>query len=248
MSAIDLSPDLRWLFLFAHPDDELAVAVMMRRLTIAGAKVSAAWLHSTPTRRSESEAAGKLIGLKGELTFFENPDGGFIDDLHRLKMDVEKALAAAGPDRVVCAAFEQGHLDHDALNYAVAKSFQGTIVEFPEYWPYTPAVSSMNRFADPCGEEILTLSDEERAWKKNLARCYPSQGIRGYIGWFELWSMIRLNPARLVRTERVRIQAPIDYAETVHSGRARNRVLRSQEWSRWVGALATYESGLSALH
>lgn len=236
MKALDLSPSLNWLFCFAHPDDELAVAAMMRKLLSAGARVRAAWFHSTPERKSESESACRMIGIDGSLTFFENADGNFIGDLAQLRKDVESVLVATQPDRVVCAAFEQGHLDHDALNLVIARSFGGTIVEFPEYWPYTPRVRAMNRFADPTGEEILDLSLEEQAWKRRLARLYPSQGIRGYVGWYELWTMLKLRPARLVRTERVRIQGEIDYSKPIHNGRVLASVLRSQEWARWVEA------------
>ena len=38
-------------------------------------------------------------------------------------------MARVKPDRVVCGAFEQGHLDHDATHWLVTHSFDGPVFE-----------------------------------------------------------------------------------------------------------------------
>lgn len=238
MKALDFSPALRWLFCFAHPDDELAVAVIMRRLVLSGATVHAAWFHSTPKRRAESEAAADMIGLGPAKTFLDFPDGKFVDDFATLIDAVSRIAESFAPDRVVCASFEQGHLDHDALNFAVSKAFGGPIIEFPEYWPYTPRVRTMNRFANPVGEEVLQLKREEQDWKRRLARSYPSQGIRSYIGWYELWTRLKLKPAKLIETERVRLQPKLNYSIPAHEERMRQRIIRTRQWKTWSEALS----------
>lgn len=239
MKALDFSPGIRWLFCFAHPDDELAVAAFLKRLVQYGATVSAAWFHSTPIRQAESESAAIHIGI-GRSVFLDFPDGGFVHRLPELQSQVTEVIASVQPDRIVCASFEQGHLDHDSLNWAVCRAFRGPIIEFPEYWPYSPKVRVVNRFPAPEGEEVLELSPGEQAWKRCLARMYPSQGIRGYLGWYEVWKKLMLRPANLIRTERVRVQPGIDYMTPAHAGRIRERILRSPEWKTWMKAISQF--------
>lgn len=238
MTVFDLSPELRWAFVFAHPDDELAVAAWMRRLSLAGVEVWSIWAHAPPHREAEARAAANGIGLAAErLTFLDFPDGGFADALPRLCSQVVEQLAALSPDRVVCAAFEQGHLDHDALNFAVRRAGVGTVLEFPEYWPYTPRVAAMNRFADPEGEEVLHLSPEEQTWKRVLAQGYPSQAIWRNLVAYEAWTAIKGSRAGLIKTERMRVAPPVDFRVPQVPAKYQSRVLASPQWRRWIAAL-----------
>ena len=64
MTAFDTDPGIRRLFCFTHPDDELGIAVWVRRLTAAGAGVHLSWTHRTDAREREAREAAKVLGVK----------------------------------------------------------------------------------------------------------------------------------------------------------------------------------------
>jgi LmbE family N-acetylglucosaminyl deacetylase len=144
MNEFDLDPNISWLFIFAHPDDELAIAAWIRRLTSNGNRVFIAWLHAVGSRGEEAKKAAELLGVSIESCFFGAfEDGSFIENFEGIRADVLNCINSCNPDRIVCAAYEQGHLDHDCLRLAVDQVCG--VLEFPNT-PYTPHVAKMNRF------------------------------------------------------------------------------------------------------
>ncbi|MCX7799628.1 MAG: PIG-L family deacetylase [Fimbriimonadales bacterium] len=243
MRAFDEDPSLRWLFVFAHPDDELGVCAWIRRLTRAGATVHACWTHHTPVRKAEAVRAMAALGVEERnLAFLPGVDGRVAEQMPELWPRMRQVVDEARPDRVVTIAFEQGHLDHDATNLLVNRSFEGPVLEYPMYHPYTRRIQTLNRFATPDGEEVLELTQEECALKRRLARGYPSQNIHAVLVWYHVYRWLTLRPLSLCRSERLRLQVHRDYRSPNLPPRLRREVERSATWRRWLLAAEAFLS------
>lgn len=238
MRAFDPDPGIRWLFVFPHPDDELAIAAWVRRLHRAGAKVRAVWLHSTPVREAESRAVWKMLeGDADALDFFGAPTKGLTGRIAPLVARLRSVCASFAPDRVVTAAFEQGHPDHDATNLVANRAFAGPIFEIPLYHTYLTPMPWIGRFADPAGEETSVLTEEERALKRRLAGRYPSQRIAWNLWWHEAREVTLGRRPTLASIERLRLQTHRDHRRPNLPPRLARRIERSRRWGRWLAAL-----------
>ncbi len=238
MAVFDPDPSLRWAFCMTHPDDEISICAWLRRVARSGAPVYVSWTHSNPTREREARNVAAMLGVPEEnLRFFGATDGSVCDEMPALLPFFSDWLGKVRPDRVVCGAFEQGHLDHDATNLLVNRSFGGPVLEVPFYHTYTTRLQTMNRFADPRGEETLPLDPDERLLKLAVAKSYPSQNIWSVLVAYEAWQRARLRPPRLLRTERMRLQTHRHFLKPSLPVRLARRVERSAKWARWVRAV-----------
>lgn len=238
MKAFDLDSGLRWLFCLTHPDDEISICIWIRRLVKAGAEVHLCWTHSNDIREAEARAVAKILGVPDErLTFFRAVDGSICDELRDLLPKFKELMARVQPDRVACGAFEQGHIDHDATNWLVNHSFEGPIFEVPFYHTYTVRLQTMNRFADPSGQEVIHLDKEERKLKTKIAKLYRSQNIWSVLCWYELWQITRLRPAELRKRELMRLQTHQDFTVPNLPAPLKARVEASGPWRRWRTAV-----------
>ena len=231
-------PGLRWLFCMTHPDDEIAIAAWIKRLTSAGADVHMSWTHSIPVREEEARAVAESLGTpQGNLIFHCATDGHVCDEVRELLPKFRKVIADIAPDRVVCGAFEQGHLDHDATNFLVNHSFNGPVIEVPLYHTYLTKLQRLNRFADPVGEDVIELTQEERDLKLQIAKSYPSQNIWSVLVWYEIYCGLTLGPGKLRRTERMRWQTKQSYLRPNLPAKLANKVARSEPWRQWLAAV-----------
>jgi LmbE family N-acetylglucosaminyl deacetylase len=239
--AFDPDPSLVWLFCPTHPDDELAFAAWARHLVRNGNEVWLSWTHHTPVRRAEALRAAAALGVPEARAFFHGgTDGSVCDEIPTLLPSFRAMMERVRPDRVVCGAFEQGHLDHDATHRLVTLAYDGVVLEAPFYHTYVrPRLQTMNRFSDPRGQEIRELDAEERAWKKGLARNYPSQTIWRILFWHEATRWIVGRRPELLRDERLRVvRRPVDYLRPAHPSALAARVEASPRWRRWREAMA----------
>lgn len=242
MQAFDDSPNHRWCFVFAHPDDELAILAWMAHLVTVGASVRALWLHSTPIREAESRSAMNLIGLPGDhMKFLTFPDGDFIDHFDPIIAAVREFVSEHKPDRVVTMAFEQGHLDHDTVHFACRSVFNGSVLEYPMYWAYYRGFMHLNEFCDGIGES-RALDATEQNLKRQAVQLYPSQTIRRNILWYGIYRRLIGKSIAFEGRELLRIATVTDFSKTVHTGKIAERILRSKNWARWSDAIARHES------
>src|SRR5262249_43929044 len=129
------------------------------------------------------------------------------------------------------------HIDHDATNLIVNRSFNGPIFEIPFYHSYLVRLQRINRFADPRGEEVRTLDRDEQRFKKTVARQYPSTNVWSVLLWYEVLQGSKLKRVELARTERMRLQTHRDFATPNLPPRLASRVRRCEKWRRWEGAV-----------
>jgi hypothetical protein len=117
-----------------------------------GSEIHLSWTHRTPAREEEARAFAAEVGVpESNLHFHAGEDGRVCEQLGELLPSFQAMMAEVRPDVVVCAAFEQGHLDHDATHWLVTHSFDGPVFEYPMYHPYTRRIQTMGRFEEPAG-------------------------------------------------------------------------------------------------
>lgn len=238
MRAFDTDPKLRWLFCLTHPDDEIAICAWIRLLASHNVDVFLSWTHDTPVREAEARAGAERLGVPQDRLFFHHgTDGSVLEEIPSLEAPFSMMLDAVRPSRVVCGAFEHGHLDHDATNFLVNRCFDGPVFEVPFYHSYLTWLQTLNRFADPEGEQILKLTDEEQRFKSAFSKLFPSQNIRSILVWYELYRGITFRPIELKQKERMRLQTHLDFLTPSGPPALAKRVADSPQWRRWSGAI-----------
>lgn len=227
----------RWLFAMTHPDDEIAIAAWIAELTSQGCEVWMSWTHHNSVREAEARRVAARLGVADERLFFHGAtDGRVCEELRQLRTGFDAMIDRAQPDRVVAAAFEQGHLDHDATNWLVHQSFSGPVFEVPLYHPYLTRLPRMNRFADPAGEAIRWLDLAAQTLKKEIAKSYPSQRIWWNLIWADLRARVT-GDGPLLTSERMRLQPATDFTEVALPEPMASRVRNCEKWHRWLAAV-----------
>lgn len=245
LRAFDPKPQ-RWLFVFPHPDDELSIAAWLRRLARSESETFAIWVHATARREAESRRVAESLGLAADrLYFLGGEDKRLARQMATLTPQIARIVNHVRPDRVATAAFEQGHLDHDATNFMANMAFAGPIFEFPLYHTYLTPAPFMGRFADPHGEEVLDLDPEESRLKRQLSWAYPSQRIAMNLILHEARELILGRRPQLAYHERMRLQVHLDFRRPNLPPRLARRVEQSRRWQAWLRALDEYAAASS---
>jgi LmbE family N-acetylglucosaminyl deacetylase len=190
---MNLSPHERYLFLFAHPDDEVVISGTMKLLVEAGAAVYAAWATSgdrftkREIREFELRRSMEILGLDGSRThLLRFPDLGMVAMLEEAADAATGLLSEIKPDIVFANAYEGGHPDHDAVNFLAYESsarlgVTPDLFEFPLYngtgtfihWKWR-----INHFP-PGGPTVLhnPLSDDAIRCKYEMMKAYSTQKL-----------------------------------------------------------------------
>jgi len=188
---MNLLPDAKYVFLFAHPDDDVLIAGTMKSLLQKSAEVHAAWVTSgdyfgTGKRReAELLEAATILGLPDDRRHLLR-----VPDLHLLSLlgdaaeRVAKVFSRINPDFIFVTAFEGGHPDHDAANFLVYEGcrragIRPSLFEFPLYngtgsWKHW--WWRINSFP-PGGAEVMysPLDENSIRCKYRMMRAYSSQ-------------------------------------------------------------------------
>jgi len=235
-----LDPRETYLFLFAHPDDDVFIAGTMRLLLDAGAQVYAAWLTSGDYlgqgRRREVELtkATAILGLDPNRTrLLRFPDLGLIGKLSEAASKVAELLHQIKPTVVVANAYEGGHPDHDCVNFLAyeASSRARMAPKLHEFPLYNGAGSPLyggwqiNRFP-PGGPpvEYVKLNDRAVECKHRMMWTYSSQLM------FMIPARLATSRARMLRYGEPSRRCPADRDHSLppHQG--------EPNYERWFNA------------
>lgn len=189
----------------AHPDDEVFLAGLLRSRLEQGIPVHCAWITSgeasggAARREAELRRAAALLGLPGQAIHLARfPNNGLLPLLGDVAVWLGALFAALEPEEIHTTAYEGGHIDHDAVNWAVHAAWtvaapQAVAYEFPLYNRTGPRLLRWWRVNDfPPGVEDVRhcrLTKGQLARKYALMRTYRSQ-------WADLLPFRILMPAR----------------------------------------------------
>lgn len=181
----------RFLFVFAHPDDDVFISGLMRKLITNGIEILAVWLTSggylggQNRRENELLQAVSVLGLHGDqCKMLRFPDLGLINSLDEASSRLTQIFTGYQPQNVFVTAFEGGHPDHDSANFIVYEAkfrsqLNCRLFEFPLYngsgplWTWRWRINSF----PPGGPQTLfqPLTSSEIACKHKMMRIYSSQ-------------------------------------------------------------------------
>lgn len=179
----------KYLFLFAHPDDDVFVAGTMRTLLDLGKQVHGVWVTSGEARKpaalreAELKAAMAIVGVES-VHLLRLPNRGLLPMLGQAIDLVAQIMNGKTPDCVITTAYEGGHIDHDAVNFVAAKALEqcgsaARLFEFPLYnrnGPFYHWWWTINRFPAGCQDIRYVRLTEDAVQRKHAAmRAYASQ-------------------------------------------------------------------------
>lgn len=145
LTGLNLNHEEKYLFVFAHPDDDVFISGLMKRLILSDIEIHGVWLTSggylggQEHRETELRQAISVLGLPPERTaLLRFPDLGLIDSMDRAAVQLSAILTDYRPQNVFVTAFEGGHPDHDATNFIVYEArfragLNCRLFEFPLY-------------------------------------------------------------------------------------------------------------------
>ncbi len=181
----------RYLFLFAHPDDDVLIAGTMRTLLDRCADITCCWATSGgimgggARREEELHDAMEILGLERDRRrLLRHTDSRVTTELDRFVESTADLIREISPDAIVADAFEGGHPDHDSVNFAAyeAKARAGSdarLYEFPLYNGSGPLRHWRWRINDfpPGGPptRFTELNDDAIRTKHAMMRAYASQ-------------------------------------------------------------------------
>lgn len=212
------------IFLFAHPDDEFACSVRIRRHVDRGDAVYCVYLteggyggQSIARREAESTKALSLLGLAPECIRFFGRTHGFRDgSLHECMGPAAEVLGSfiqtiGSVSTIYVPAWEGGHQDHDACHLigaiAAARAGIARQLQYPLYHG-AGLVGPFFRVIAPLAEngpsEYVQATAMERVGAIRLCMCFGSQW-RTWLGLLPFFTMKMLFSGRFpVQTIEIR--------------------------------------------
>ena len=193
----DLYNYSKYIFVFAHPDDEIYCCCLMRKLISLGKEVKAALVTSGDyagegeLRERELKGSMKIIGVKPENTHLLKIHEREI--LNNIKKIVSKLVDIANefnPDCIVGQDYEGGHNGHDAVSFATQETVKklgiNNFYVFPVYWG-NPETRKGARFKPERKDFIaIPCAPDDTELKKGIKKCHASQ--RNYFKKLEIAS------------------------------------------------------------
>ena len=195
----------RFVFVFAHPDDDVFISGIMKMLLIKGIEILGIWLTSGGYLGGQKRREGELTQAMNALELPLNcrrmlrlPDLGLIHSTDKAVSMLAEIFTDFKPQNVFVTAFEGGHPDHDAANFIVYEArFRSKtkcqLFEFPLYngsgpfWTWRWRINSFPPGGEPTVFQKLTPFEIDR--KRKMMKLYSSQ-----------W--MYMIPARLARSRK----------------------------------------------
>ena len=210
----------RYLFVLAHPDDEIYTCAFIQQLVNDGKHVDVLFATSgdyqgpdvTIVREAEARASMQLMNVNMEhVHFMRVPERLLLDHVRTVRQDVLALAIAMLADCIVGHDFEGGHNGHDALSFCssrVAEARQIPLYVFPAYHR-RPRERLWNQLVSPrVATDTLTLSPAMQLLQRRVMAAHASQA--------DFFNMVRRSSSYVPFSTReiVRlVSEPINYSE-----------------------------------
>lgn len=179
----------RYLFVFAHPDDEIYTCAFIHKLVSEGKSVDLLYVTSgdyqgpemVEIREKEVQESMKLLKVPmANVHFMRVPERQLMDRVNEIRENVLAQVTQLSSDCIIGHDFEGGHNGHDAVSFCASRAAEGLHVPlyvFPAYHSW-PEKRLWNQFAS-LREAIdtLTLSPEEKILQDRVIAAHASQAV-----------------------------------------------------------------------
>ena len=176
-----------YLFVLAHPDDEIYSCAFIQKLTQNDKDVHVIYVTSGdyqgaeqgPIREAEALKSTRTLGISEEKVYFLRIQERQLMAKVKYLLEILSAKSnAIEPDCVVTHDFEGGHNGHDAVSFAAsetAKHYGSSLYVFPAYHD-CPEKRLYNQFVSPRqATDTLVLTNKMKSLKKQIIEIHSSQ-------------------------------------------------------------------------
>jgi len=206
-----------YLFVFAHPDDEIYTCAFINELVSRGKEVHVVYVTSgdyqgpevIEVREKEVKESMQLLSVSWvNVHFMRVPERQLMGTVSETR---EKLLALAtklNPDCIVGHDFEGGHNGHDAVSFCISRVVEGLNIPlyvFPAYHGW-PEKRIWNQFASHEATDILNLAPDTKELQDRVIAVHASQA-----GFFNTIRQSSSNELFSTREVLRLVTQPIDY-------------------------------------
>lgn len=174
----------KYLFVFAHFDDENTCAYLMQKLIEQGKEVSVLYITDSnakgigDVRKKEVDRALKLIGVPEQNQhFLLIPERTVFYNFYRVITELKKIADAAYVDCIMTLDYEGGHEEHDAAAFCASET--AAYRKCPMYTTPTYHMENGQRVLTKefisSRKDIITLEVTDASIKYALNDIYESQ-------------------------------------------------------------------------
>lgn len=183
----DFAEYQRYLFVFAHPDDEIYSCISIRNLLRAGKEVRLLYVTNGDyageaigrQREGELARAHETIGVKAEnVKMLSISERQLMARAHDVAHAIFEVVEAFATDVIIGHDYEGGHDGHDFVSFCAWQAAQKHNTDFWAFPAYhnIPDRRKWNSFArgEPPDYKLM-LSADDAVQKRQLFACHASQ-------------------------------------------------------------------------
>lgn len=209
----------RYLFVFAHPDDEIYTCAFIQKLTNERKRVDILYVTSgdyqgpemIEVREEEVRESTQLLNVPvANVHFMRVPERQLMDKVNEVRENFLTQATKLSPDCIIGHDFEGGHNGHDAVSFCtsrVAEEVHIPLYVFPAYYGW-PEKRIWNQFASHEATDTLTLTPDMKALQDRVIAIHASQA-----GFFNTIRQSSSNDLLSAREVLRLVTQPINYME-----------------------------------
>lgn len=208
-----------YLFIFAHPDDEIYTCAFIRRLVDEGKDIDVLYVTSGDyqgpevinIREKEVQESMRLLKVPSENVYFMRvPERQLMSKVNEARGNLLVQVKKLAPGCIIGHDFEGGHNGHDAVSFCasrVAEELHIPLYVFPAYhgWPENRI---WNQFASHEATDTLTLTSDMQILQDQVIATHASQA-----GFFNTIRQSSSNDMLSTREVLRLVTQPINYME-----------------------------------